>query len=206
MPDSYLTVTELPSNKASKEQLERLYQRYRFASQFTKDKDVLEAACGGGIGLGYLSQTARRVVGGDVDINILKYAEDHYKGRDKIELRKFDAQILPFDEKSFGVVIMYEAIYYLPEPEKFISEARRVLKDNGVLLICTANKDWIDFNPSPFSKKYLSAPELYSLVHREFSNVKLFGAFLVSNKGIKNKLMSAYHCTSTRKMRILKKK
>ena len=84
MPLNYITVTEIPGSKATKEQLARLYQRYHFASQFCKDKDVLEAACGGGMGLGYLSQTARKVVGGDLDDNIFKYAQDYYKGRDNI--------------------------------------------------------------------------------------------------------------------------
>lgn len=196
MPLNYITVTEIPGSKATKEQLARLYQRYHFASQFCKDKDVLEAACGGGMGLGYLSQTARKVVGGDLDDNIFKYAQDYYKGRDNIEFRKFDAQNLPFDDKSFEVVILFEAIYYLPKPETFVREARRVLKENGVLLICSANKDWTDFNPSPFSKKYFSAPELFSLVHQEFSDVRLFGAFPVSKERIKDRIISALKRTA----------
>jgi len=187
----YTIVTELPGYKITREQLARLYQRYRFALQFCKDKEVLEVACGGGMGLGYLAKEAKKVIGGDLDKEILKYALKHYEGRDKIEIREFDAQNLPFEDKSFDVVIFYEAIYYLAKPEKFVSEAHRVLKDNGVLLICTVNKDWTDFNPSPYSKKYFSAPELYSLVNQKFSQVQLFGAFPVSNKGIKNKFLSS---------------
>ena len=75
-------------------------------------------------------------------------------------------------------------------------EARRVLKENGVLLICSANKDWTDFNPSPFSKKYFSAPELFSLVHQEFSDVRLFGAFPVSKERIKDRIISALKRTA----------
>lgn len=190
MAEDYTTVTELPGHKGSKEQLTRLYQRYRFALQFCKEKDVLEVACGGGMGLGYLAKVAKKVVGGDIDKNILKYPSEQYKGRNKIEIKEFDAQNLPFEDNSFDVVLLYEAIYYLTKPEKFISEAHRVLKENGVLLICTANKDWADFNPSPFSTKYFSAPELYSLTNHKFSKVELFGAFPISNGGIKNKLTS----------------
>jgi len=165
----YSTVTELPGHKITSEQLARLYQRYRFAQQFCKEKEVMEVACGAGMGLGYLAKVAKKVIGGDIDKEILKYALKHYEGRDKIEIREFDAQNLPFEDKSFDVVIFYETIYYLAKPEKFVSEAHRVLKDNGVLLICTVNKDWADFNPSPYSKKYFSAPELYSLVNQKFS-------------------------------------
>lgn len=56
----YSTVTEIPGNKISKEQLTRLYHRYHFASLFCKGKDVLEVACGGGMGLGYLAKFAKK--------------------------------------------------------------------------------------------------------------------------------------------------
>jgi len=196
MAKGYATVTELPDHKITSEQLARLYQRYRFAQQFCIEKEVLEVACGSGMGLGHLAKVAKKVIGGDIDKDILKYPTKHYKNRDKIEIREFDAQNLPFEDKSFDVVIFYEAIYYLEKPEKFVSEAHRVLKDNGVLLICTVNKDWADFNPSPYSKKYFSAPELYSLVNQKFSKVELFGAFPVSNKGIKNKFLSSIKRTA----------
>lgn len=196
MATGYSTVTELPGHKITSEQLARLYQRYRFAQQFCKEKEVMEVACGAGTGLGYLAKVAKKVIGGDIDKEILKYALKHYEGRDKIEIREFDAQNLPFEDKSFDVVIFYEAIYYLAKPEKFVSEAHRVLKDNGVLLICTVNKDWADFNPSPYSEKYFSAPELYSLVNHKFSQVQLFGAFPASNKGIKNKFLSSVKRTA----------
>ena len=184
------TVTELPGQKITNEQLARLYQRYHFARQFCKEKEVLEVACGGGMGLGYLAKVAKKVVGGDSDRNILKYPLEYYKERDNIEIREFDAQNLPYEENSFDVVILFEAIYYLEKPEKLVSEAHRVLKDKGVLLICTVNKDWADFNPSPYSTQYLSAPELYSLLIQKFSKVKLFGAFPASKKGINNKIIS----------------
>ena len=197
MAEDYTTVTELPGSRITKEQLERLYQRYRFALQFCKDKEVLEVACGGGMGLGYLAKVAKKVIGGDVDKNILQHPIDHYKGREEIEIREFDAQNIPFEDNSFDVVIFYEAIYYLAKPEKFVSEAHRILKDKGVLLICTVNKDWADFNPSPYSTKYFSAPELYSLMNNRFSKVELFGAFSVTNEGgIKNRLTSSIKRTA----------
>ena len=196
MAKDYTIVTEVPGHRGSKEQLERLYQRYRFALQFCKDKEVLEVACGGGMGLGYLAKVAKKVVGGDIDENILKYPIKQYRGRDKIEIREFDAQNLPFEDKSFDVVIFYETIYYLAKPEKFVSEAHRVLKDNGVLLICTVNKDWDDFNPSPHSTKYFSSSELYSLVNHKFSKVELYGAFPASKKGIKNEIISSVKKTA----------
>jgi SAM-dependent methyltransferase len=67
---------------------------------------------------------------------------------------------LSFDDQSFDVVLFYEAVYYLHEPEKFFSEARRVLRPGGVLIVVTVNREWGGFNPSPYSVRYLSAKEL----------------------------------------------
>ena len=138
-PD-YSKVTEVPGVKASSEQIERLVNRYKFAEQFCENKDVLEVACGSGQGLGYLAKKSKRVVGVDVEPENLKYAQDYYKDRNKIELQLMDAHQLKFEANSFDVVILYEAIYYLEKPDRFINEAFRVLRKNGILIIGTVNK------------------------------------------------------------------
>jgi ubiquinone/menaquinone biosynthesis C-methylase UbiE len=190
MATTYSTVTELPGYGAPKEQLVRLHHRYHFASLYCKNKDVLEIACGPGMGLGYLAKVAKKVVGIDIDDDILAYVHNTCKGRENIEIRKADAQILPFGEGAFDVAILYEAIYYLPQPEKFINEARRILRDNGVLIICTVNKEWTDFNPSPFSFRYFSVSELYELLRQRFSCVELYGAFATSTGSVRSKITS----------------
>lgn len=193
----YTTVTEIPDTKGSREQIVRLYTRYKFASEFCKDRDVLEVACGAGIGLGYLAIFATRVVGGDIDENNLRFAIKTYVGRNNIEVRPLDAHNLPFDNQSLDAVILYEAIYYLSQPEKFVNEARRVLRDNGVLIICTANKDWSGFNPSPYSHKYFSAPELFELLKQNgFINVALYGDCPVITNTIRDKIITAIKKTA----------
>src|SRR3989338_8250784 len=186
----YVNVTELPGCNAHKEQIERLFQRYHLALEYCKDKDVLEVACGGGIGLGYIAKYARKVVGGDIDEKVLEFARRQYENRHNIELKVLDAQQLPFDDKSFDVVILYESIYYLPSPDRFIKEAHRILRGNGNLLICTVNKDWSDFNPSPHSQKYFSVPELFTLLSENGFEVKIFGGFPAYSDSFKDKLVS----------------
>jgi ubiquinone/menaquinone biosynthesis C-methylase UbiE len=186
----YTTVTEVPGGRASKEQIKRMYQRYRFASDFCQGKDVLEVACGSGQGLGLLVKKAKRVVGGDIDENNLQFARDYYKDRQGVELKVIDAQDMPFDDKSFDVVILYEAIYYLKSPESFVREASRILRDSGVIIICTANKDWVDFNPSPYSHKYFSVPEFKKLLGDEFRQVNFYGGFKVEPNGLSDDITS----------------
>jgi ubiquinone/menaquinone biosynthesis C-methylase UbiE len=186
--DSYSIVTELPGIGASAEQLERLYHRYRFALDYCRDKDVLEAACGAGQGLGYIAKTAKSICGIDIDEDILAYPIEHYKGRD-VRIEKMDAQELSFEDDSFDVVLLHEAIYYLPEPHKFMKECRRILRDGGIVIICSVNREWSDFHPSPYSTKYLSASELAELLRRSGFEAELFAAFSTKARGVRGKIV-----------------
>lgn len=187
----FSSVTEVTGYNVTREQISRMYQRYRFAAGFCKDKEVLEVACGSGQGLGYIARVAKKIVGSDIDENNLNFAKKHYQSSENIEIRAFDAQEMPFTDSSFDVVILYEAIYYFSQPGKFIKEAGRVLRKGGVLIICTVNKNWVDFNPSPYSYEYFSAPGLADLLSKGgFGDIKLYGGFKVENKTVKDRVVS----------------
>ena len=178
---SYETVTELPGTGATREQLSMLATRYHLAADLAAGGDVLEVACGAGIGLGYLAGKARRVVAGDFDYRMLRIAHDHY-GR-RVALHQLDAQYLPFDDATFDSVLLLEAIYYIPQAERFVAEARRVLRQDGTLLICSANREWSVFNPSPFSIRYYSARELEEILFRNGFTVQLMAGFATNGHG-----------------------
>ena len=184
----YTTVTEIPGGCGTREQLERMFHRYHFALSFCEGKEILEVACGAGQGLGYLANKARWVVGGDYTEKLVCLAKDYY--RDRVEIRQLDAHQLPFEDKNFDLVILYEAIYYLARPEKFFQEAHRVLRDDGILLIATVNKDWSEFNPSPFSTRYFSVPELSKLLQDNGFRAEFYGAFSALPKGMKEKMIA----------------
>lgn len=186
----YTLITESPGLRATREQIARLYQRYHFARQFAKSGNILEVACGSGLGLGYLAKAARRVVGGDIEERNVALARKLYQNRSNIDIGLIDAHRLPFSDRSFDLVLLYEAIYYLREPQKFVFGAGRVLKQDGALIVCTVNKDWEDFHPSPYTHKYFSVPALYGLLKNTFSEVKLYGASPVAGDGAGNSVMS----------------
>jgi len=189
MSVDYHSITESPGLKASKEQLIRLFHRYNFARCFSEGKDLLEVACGSGIGLGFLARKAKSVIGGDIDKKNVIIATDLYMGT-SIKIEEMDAHKLNFPDGSFDVVLLFEAIYYLSDAGKFVEEAFRVLRHDGILIICTVNKDWADFHPSPFTHQYYSVPELNSLLKRCFSDVEFFGAFSTTANGILGKGVS----------------
>jgi SAM-dependent methyltransferase len=184
----YASVTEVTGYNVTAEQIQRMFTRYQFASSYCAGKEVLEVACGTGQGLGYLARTAKRVVGGDYDGNIVKRAQDHYG--DRLPIMRLDAHQLPFPDKSFDVVICFEAIYYLERPDAFVTEAHRVLRDGGVLIIGTANREWAGFNPSPYSHRYFSASELQELLSGARFSVETFADCPVSSGGMRDAVVS----------------
>ena len=187
--NDYSTVTEIPGNGATREQLARLYHRYYIAKQHATHKRVLEVACGTGMGLSYLAHTASRVIGGDYTPNLLHIAHSCYQ--DRIPLLCLDAHHLPFHSEAFDLTIIFEAIYYLTDAEAFITEARRILDKDGTLLICTVNKDWDEFAPSSFSIGYFSVPELYTLLSQKgFTDLKFYGAFPTKTSSLRQMAVS----------------
>lgn len=171
----YSTVTELPAARASRQQLARLCHRYGLAATLSAGRDVLEVGCGAGLGLGWLARQARRVTGGDCTASSLALARRHYSGR--VPLLRLDAQTLPFRERSFDAVILFETVYYLRHPAGFVAECARVLRSGGLLLIGTVNPGAPGFHPSPFARRYFSAGELSELLRGGGFSAEIFGGF-----------------------------
>ena len=72
-----------------------------------------------------------------------------------------------------------------------------MLRNNGVLIICTVNKDWSGFKPSPYSHRYFSAPELFELLNQHgFSNIELFGECRIKTDTTKDKVIFAIKKTA----------
>lgn len=184
----YSPVTEVPGIEVTRENLAMAVSRYALAATLATDADVLEVGCGGGQGLGWLAGRARRVVGGDYTAGLLSGARGHYG--DRVPLVRLDGENLPFREACFDLVVMLEAIYYLPNPGRFARECRRVLRPGGSVLVCTVNPAWADFNPSPLSTRYLAAPELADTLRAAGFEVSLSAAFPWRSKSATERVLS----------------
>ncbi len=174
----FTAITEMPGSALNQEQLARITQRYQLGAALAQDKDVLEVACGAGIGLGALQQCARSLVGFDYTFSVLAMAHSHYAQR--VPLVCADAQQLPFADGKFDLVLAFEAIYYLPRLDWFLAECRRVLGAGGTLLICTSNPDWPHFAAGQLSVGYPNLPTLAAALHKaEFPAAHFYGALPV---------------------------
>ena len=175
-PD-FSSVTELPRQGATRMQMSMLRTRYGWAAQYTAGKDVLEVACGAGLGLGWLAERARRVAAGDIDEKNCRIARETHRGQANIRIEWMDALELPFERGSFDVALLFEAQYYLEDLPQFLAEAQRVLRPGGALLISTVNCEWSGFHPSFLHTRYWTARELLHALEQAGFETRLCAGF-----------------------------
>ena len=150
--------------------------RYVFASQFTKNKLVLDIACGTGYGSYYLAeQGATLVVGSDASAAALNYAKKF-----KLQNLSFtwsNALKMPFRDDSFDVVVSYETIEHLEQDRAFLAECVRVLKTDGLFLCSTPNKAMsiaLGTN-NPYHVREYYPKDFFDIVSRYFDECQRFG-------------------------------
>jgi len=150
-------------------------KRYEFALPFCHGKDVLDAGCGVGYGSARLASVARRVVGVDVDADTIAYARRRY-GLPTVEFVEADVTRLPTPDDSFDVACSFETIEHVHDPEAFVTELRRVLRDGGTCVISTPRVERTTQHPdNPFHAIELSPDDLEALLRSRFPDVELYG-------------------------------
>jgi len=138
--------------------------RYRFASQFAAGLRVLDAGCGEGYGTALLHGAgASRAVGVDVDEATVNHARERYG----LEFVEADIGALPFDDDSFDLVVCFETIEHVADGSRALSELRRVLAANGLLIVSTPNSaEYLVENE--FHEREYAPAELDQLLAEQF--------------------------------------
>ncbi len=148
-------------------------ERYIFAGQYVSGKDVLDVACGTGVGASFLREAgARSVWGLDIDPDAIAFAKGRYRD---CEFAQSDATDLCLPDSSVDVVVSFETLEHLKDQRKFLMECRRVLRPGGTLICSTPNlgiSRWGAGNP--FHVREFSPMEFKELVEGAFSSVELF--------------------------------
>ena len=116
--------------------------RYELAARYVAGKDVLDIACGTGVGSTFLADTARSVTGADVSGDAIEAARTAFV-RPNIRYVHAPGPSLPFEDGQFDVVVSLETIEHVREDQQaaFVRELSRVLRPDGVLLLSTPDRD-----------------------------------------------------------------
>jgi SAM-dependent methyltransferase len=111
---------------------ERFYQFFRkYAADFEKPK-ILEVGAGHGAFTQRLYQDGYEVFACDL------YPELFYLN--EVECKKADLTAeLPYSSETFDIIVAVEVMEHIHDHQVIFSEARRILKKNGILLFSTPN-------------------------------------------------------------------
>jgi SAM-dependent methyltransferase len=141
---------------------------YVLCEPFLGPGRVLDLGCG--VGHSYHRLAPRDTVGVDLDPNALEG-----QARETVVA---DMRALPFDDASFSSVIAIQSIEHVPDPERAVAEAARVLEPDGAAVFVTPNRLTLgrpDEVIDPYHYVEFDAGELGDLCRGSFAKVEVWG-------------------------------
>lgn len=122
--------------------------------------------------------TKKQAYGIDISPNMIKIARE--KLPKSVDLRIGDSEALPYLNSCFDVVYCNDSFHHYPNPKNVIREVCRVLKENGVFIICDCWQPYLGRKIMNFYMKHsqngdvkiYSQKELVTLLYSEFEIVR----------------------------------
>lgn len=169
----------------SRDSVEHLH-RYAIVSDYIKDKIVLDLASGEGYGSNKMSEKASLVYAVDIDKTAVHEAKLKYKKKN-LEFLVGSASQIPLEDNTVDIVVSFETIEHHDKHDEMMTEIKRVLKPNGLIIISTPDKlyysDKRNYN-NKFHIKELYKQEFVDLITKSFSNIQLLSQKYINGNSI----------------------
>lgn len=126
----------IPGNSSSRIEQDHS-ERYKFSSQFVKDKDILDIACGTGYGSQTLKEAgAKHIDGVDISEEAINYARANYPD---INFIISDA-VNYVPDRQYGVIISHVTIEQIRDYKTVLLNFYKWLNPGGLLVISSPNR------------------------------------------------------------------
>jgi SAM-dependent methyltransferase len=148
VPDVYLTIAEADRKvveqladilelRAADEQQEAMRDEYLSDIEFPPAARVAEIGCGtGAVSRALASRPGvGEVVGVDPSPAFLEKGRELAQHLPNLTFVEGDARALPLEDGSLDAVVFHTTLCHIPEPERALAEARRVLRGQGRLAV-----------------------------------------------------------------------
>ena len=135
---------------------------------------VLDIGCGDGTLTFRLARKSPRVWGIDDSLLPLQLARTEFARRRQAPplLMNADARRLPFADSEFDCVVLADGIEHINAPDAVMSEAHRVLRTGGQILVTTPRRQGATA-PHEYHCREYTAVELRDLLSEWFSGVQV---------------------------------
>ncbi|WP_054741964.1 glycosyltransferase [Cellulosilyticum ruminicola] len=156
-------------------------QRYEAICKLASEKVVLDAASGEGYGSALIAQYAKEVYGLDISREAVENANKKYI-KDNLNYIEGSVTNIPLEDNSVDMVVSFETIEHIDETAQlqFMKEIKRVLKEDGMLVISTPNKKVYseEFNfANKFHVREFYKDEFINMIQSEFNNYEMYCQF-----------------------------
>jgi len=149
MPDVFANITKVPDEmvamvadvletRAAIPSQQEMIKSYLSEIKFPENAKVLEVGCGTGPVCRALVAipNVASVTGIDPSSILIEKAKGLSENIGNITYLEGDGKALQFDDASFDAVILHTILTHVPDPQKILSEASRMLKTGGLLGVC----------------------------------------------------------------------
>jgi len=115
--------------------------RYDFATSYISGKQVIDCACGTGLGsILFASKGALNVRAIDSSVDAVTEAKKN-NTQANLQIMQGEATRIPLPDNFSDVFISLETIEHVEDDAAFIEEAFRVLKPGGIFICSTPNRE-----------------------------------------------------------------
>jgi 2-polyprenyl-3-methyl-5-hydroxy-6-metoxy-1,4-benzoquinol methylase len=111
-------------------------------TQFLEGKEVLEMGCGNGYLSFCLYKYVKKLDGYDVDKSAIVQAKINSRKfglQDKLNFYEYSNYNTQLMDEGYDIVLSSDVIEHVEDPLKYLSVCKRVLKENGYLILTTPN-------------------------------------------------------------------
>lgn len=148
-----------------------------------KGMRVLELGCGTGDmwkGRKSLIRACSKLILSDFSDGMVAATKETIGNYDNIEYKVLDIQEIPYEDKSFDIVIANMMLYHVPNINKGLAEVRRVLKNGGAFYCATYGEHGIieylskilsEYGVEDSINKNFTLQNGYAILSKTFSNV-----------------------------------
>lgn len=129
---------------------------------------VLDLGCGGGILAEAMAKAGARVTGIDADAQAIAAARVH-SGEQGLSIDYQCSTIEDFSAEPFDLITCMEMLEHVPDPAAIVTEAARLLKPGGWLILSTISR-----TAKAYALAILAAEYIFGILPRQTHDYKKF--------------------------------
>lgn len=146
---------------------------------------AVDMGCGTGELMEKLKSVAKNVIGVDSSSEMLEQARKRfYPGNVSFDLRLGELEHLPLKNEEADCAVISMVLHHLSTPERIISETRRILRRNGIVIIADFDKHEDESMRRTYGDRWLgfSIEEISGMLTKNGLNIERIRSFNIQKK------------------------